>query len=252
MLDRLHSIDRKPEGPEPLRQVILAGLRSKETVGPAAVGLLAHWTGEQQGSADDSPAAALAAWQSWFADTYPDQPEAQLPVDSPTSRWTYDELLKFLESEDGRKGSPARGAVVFGRGDCAKCHRFGEVGERIGPDLTSVGRRFHQKEILESILFPSQVISDQYASQKIRTTEGRVYVGIVAPAAGDSVFVLQADGEKIEIAKSDIEEQMPSRESSMPSGSLDKLTLKEIADLFAYLRNQPRTATTNRRGARGR
>jgi hypothetical protein len=66
------------------------------------------------------------------------------------------------------------------------------------------------------------------------------------------VFVLQQDGKKVEIAKSDIEQQIPSRESSMPSGSLDKLTLKEIADLFAYLRNQPRTATTNRRGARGR
>ena len=147
----------------------------------------------------------------------------------------------------------ARGAVVFKQAECIKCHRCGGTGERIGPDLTDLGQRFQQKEILEAILFPSQVISDQYAKPRsCWTTGGRVLEGIVAPAGSDSLFVLQQDGEKIEVLLSDVEEQSASRQSAMPAGLLDKLTLKEIADLFAFMRHRPRTATTNGRGATGR
>ncbi len=252
VISRLATVDRRPEQPEPLRQVILAGLRSQEKVGPAAVQLLAHWTGEQLSQADDSPVVSLSAWQKWFAENHPNHWPAELPVDSPTSKWTYQELLKFLESDDGSKGDVDRGTVVFKQAECVKCHRYGNIGERIGPDLTAASMRFQQKEILESILFPSQVISDQYASQKVLTTDGRVLEGIVAPAGPDSLFVLQQDGKKVEVLLSDVEEQSASRQSAMPAGLLDKLTLKEIADLFAFMRHRPRTATTNRRGAIGR
>jgi putative heme-binding domain-containing protein len=252
VFNSLATVDRRPEQPEPLRQVILAGLRSPEKVGPVAVRLLSHWTGEQLGQADDSPAVTLSAWQKWFAKKHPNHPPAELPVDSPKSEWTYQELLKYLESDDGSQGDVASGAVVFAQAECIKCHRYGDAGERIGPDLTTIGMRFQQKEILESILFPSQVISDQYTSQKLLTTDGRVLEGIVAQAGPNSLFVLQQDGEKVEVLLSDVEEQAASRQSSMPAGLLDKLTLKQIADLFAFMRHRPRTATTNRRGAIGR
>ena len=52
----------------------------------------------------------------------------------------------------------------------------------IGPDLTTVAQRFQRKEILESIVYPNQVVSDQYAS-KIVTAGGKTYTGIVAKKA---------------------------------------------------------------------
>jgi mono/diheme cytochrome c family protein len=121
---------------------------------------------------------------------------------------------------------------VFVKAQCAACHRFGDFGESIGPDLTTVSQRFQKKEVLESILHPSQVISDQYA-----------------PQGDGSLIVLQASGEKAQVAKEDIEDVTPSRNSAMPEGLLNSLSLEEIAALFAYLSEPPRATVTSRRFA---
>ena len=129
---------------------------------------------------------------------------------------------------------------MFEKAQCIKCHRYGNRGEGIGPDLSNVSRRFQRKEILESVVFPSQVISDQYAAKTILTTDGKTYSGLVAPA-GDGVVVLQSNGEKARIPQNEIDEIAPSKKSAMPDGLFNTLTLSEIADLLAYL-NQPPAA----------
>jgi putative heme-binding domain-containing protein len=91
-----------------------------------------------------------------------------------------------------------------------------------------------RKEILESILFPSHVISDQYAAKTIITSDGKSYTGIVAPGATETAVLLRT-GEKIIVANDDIEAKSPSRISAMPDGLLNDLSLTEISDLFAYL-----------------
>src|SRR5690606_24742085 len=116
-----------------------------------------------------------------------------------------------------------------------KCHRFGPKGDTVGPDLTNVARRFQTKEILESVLYPSQVISDQYGSQAVITTDGNSYSGMVAPSGDGSLVVLQASGEKVVIPEADVEKRVRNKTSAMPEGLLNGLTLDEIADLFAYL-----------------
>ena len=87
---------------------------------------------------------------------------------------------------------------------------------------------------MESILFPSQVISDQYASKTVLTTDGRSITGLVAPQADGSLIVLQSNGQKASIAGEDIDKTIPSKISAMPEGLLNTLTLEEIANLFAY------------------
>ena len=119
----------------------------------------------------------------------------------------------------------------------------------MGPDLTTVGQRFQKQEILQSILFPSHVISDQYASKTVLTLDGQTLTGIVAPAGEKSVIVLQANGEKVEIPKGDVDEIMASDKSSMPEGLLNTLTLEEVADLFAFLQQQPAASLTSRRAS---
>jgi putative heme-binding domain-containing protein len=105
-----------------------------------------------------------------------------------------------------------------------------------------VSQRFQRKEILQSILFPSQVISDQYASKTVATNDGKTYTGLVAPLGDDAIVVLQSNGEKVTIKQDDLGETVPSKKSAMPDGLLDSLTLAEIADLFADL-NKPTQST---------
>ena len=94
------------------------------------------------------------------------------------------------------------------------------------------------KTPLESMFYPSKVISDQYRSTLIVTKKGQQINGLAAPQ-GDMVTVLQSDGTKITLAKNDIEQQFASLVSVMPEKLLDTLTKQEIADLFAFLESEP-------------
>src|SRR5262249_1286845 len=59
-------------------------------------------------------------------------------------------------------GNAERGRKVFfdvEKSQCLKCHRLGDKGERIGPELTGVGSRFGRIHLVESILEPSRTIA---------------------------------------------------------------------------------------------
>jgi putative heme-binding domain-containing protein len=112
----------------------------------------------------------------------------------------------------------------------------GGRGESLGPDLTTVANRFQPKEILESIVYPSQVVSDQYASQII-VANGKTYSGVAARNPDGSVTVLQSNGQKAQILAADIEEMRASKQSSMPEGLMNPLSLEQVADLFTFLLN---------------
>jgi len=250
VLARLAEVDRRPADPEAFRQVILCGLRARKLGAPQANRLLERWTGQQVRAEGEPWEKGLAKWQAWFAETYPNLPAATLPKDSDASKWTFAELMSFLDSPQGSQGDPRRGAVAFRQAQCAKCHRYGDVGERIGPDLSTVSRRFQRKEILESILFPSQVISDQYSSRTVVSTDGRVRTGIAARLDASTIILLMADGTKMEMGVDQIEQIRPAKTSIMPEGLLNTLSLDQVADLFAFLGEPPRTDVTSRRPPR--
>lgn len=224
-----------PDDPEAFRQVILLGLKLKEKGAEDAIRLLNHWTAEHPVDNAKPWKDQLRGWQRWYAKSFPDRPPAQLPIESAESKWKFDDLYAHLASQEGAKGSAVKGAHVFSKAQCIKCHRVGERGEQLGPDLTSLSKRFTKKEVLQSIVFPSHVISDQYASKTIVSDNGKIYTGMVSVDADGDHVVIQKDGNKVTVTEDDIAEIKPSKKSSMPNNLLDELTLSEISDLFAYL-----------------
>jgi putative heme-binding domain-containing protein len=248
VLTALAKVNRRPETSEPYRNAILIGLRLNTSGGELAVRLLEHWLGGPA-AASYQPNAALeqqlAAWQRWYATTFPNELPAELPKEAQPNKWSFEELASFLETPEGKSGSPSRGAQVFSEALCINCHRFNGRGEGIGPDLTTVAQRFQRKEILESLVYPNQVVSDQYASQ-IVLAGGRTYTGIVAKNADGSMTVLQSDSKKVQLAADDIEDVQPSKASAMPEALLNKLTLEQVADLFALLMNSPESNIATR------
>ncbi len=92
------------------------------------------------------------------------------------------------------------------------------------------------------MLYPSHAISSQYASQNLLLMDNRQILGIVAPGGAGEIVVLNTDGEKISILDSEIDEITASKLSVMPDGTLNELTLQEIADLFAYVTTDPTQA----------
>ena len=114
----------------------------------------------------------------------------------------------------------------------------------MGPDLTTIGKRFLTKEILESIIHPSRVISDQYAAQTVVTVDGLIYTGIVGSGGPGQLIVLQADGTKVPVQEEDVEEMVPARVSAMPEGLLDSLSLEDVTDLISFLKDTPAVSVT--------
>jgi putative heme-binding domain-containing protein len=248
VLRQLQTVDKVPEDPESYRQTIIGGLKLKENGAADAIQLLQFWTDTMLAEDSDDWQEKLAAWQEWFVETFPDYPPATVPVDAEDSKWKYEELLDFLTGEESEKGDAERGALVFEKAECIKCHRYGDQGEAMGPDLTSIAKRFTRKEILRSMTNPSHVVPSEYAAKTLLLNDGRQIAGIVAPGPEGEKVVLKDDGEKVAIPEEEIDEILPSRISAMPDGLLNELTLEQIADLFEYMNQPPVQAVTRRIG----
>jgi putative heme-binding domain-containing protein len=254
----LLKIEAATEEPEAVRQVILQGCKLVEAgQDPSPVlKLLEYWTATSTTSLLDANSqesditetestsqttltaeaklTPMAAWQNWYASKYPEAPSAVLANETADPRWSLDFIEQFLNGEQGRQGSTERGQQMYAKARCNACHKMNGVGGGYGPDLTSVNKRFTRIETLESILFPSHVISDQYATKKVLTTDGEVFTGIVVQTA-KGLAVRVNENKEFVIAEDQIQEVQSSRTSVMPAGLLDTLSPSEIRDLMVYL-----------------
>lgn len=240
VIQKLQTVERSPTDSEPYRQVILSGFRLGNDGGSDAVRLLERWRGFASTAETPPWNDALKAWQNWFAQTYPTEPLPQLTQRKQREKWDYGKLLSHLgKSNTLRKASPERGQHVFVKAQCANCHQHGELGESMGPNLSALSNRFHMREIVESIIYPSKVISDQYKAKTLITDDGMTYTGIVGSGGVDALLVLQNDGKKVRVPTEAIEQTIPSKVSAMPEGLLDGLSLQEVTDLVAFLQQSP-------------
>ena len=151
--------------------------------------------------------------------------------------WKVNELLPLVE-KGLRKRNYERGRSMYREAQCIGCHLFAGQGTVIGPDLTGVGGRFGYRDLLESIIEPSKVVSDQYQAELIEKINGETVLGrVVAERAGKlivSVDPLHPD-KHIAVPLNKVKARRPVPVSMMPSGLLNTLSKKEVLDLVAYL-----------------
>ena len=152
--------------------------------------------------------------------------------------WTVDNLLSKVQNLKGRDFH--KGKQYFTEAGCYKCHRFVGDGGNTGPDLTAVGTRFDHRALLESIIEPSKVISDQYQSSKFMLDDGRMVVGRVVNMGGGNLSVMENildPGQHTQVKRESVEEVIPSKLSMMPTGLLNTFETEEVLDLLAFLRS---------------
>ena len=180
------------------------------------------------------------------------KPKAPAKKRAFVKEWKSEDLLASI-GDLGKDRSYERGKEVYEAAQCAQCHKFGAEGGAVGSELTAVASRFSRRDILESIVDPSKVISEQFANTAILTTSGKILDGRVLEE-NDQRIVLQPNPllpEKIEIKKADIEKRALSKLSPMPAKLVDTFTQDEILDLLAYLesagkKDHPAFANTRR------
>ena len=141
----------------------------------------------------------------------------------------------------------ASGKAALNDAQCLLCHRFGNDGGYIGPELTAVASKYSRRDILESILDPSKVISEQYQNLTVLKKDGEAVTGRIVDENDERILVspnlLATETE--EVKKADIAERLPSKVSPMPDGLLNQLNKDEILDLLAYIETAGKEKAAN-------
>lgn len=184
--------------------------------------------------------ANQAALADVLAQRPPVDPYIDLKQRSYVREWKVDDLIPA--AAQGLRGrSFEQGRRVFSTAMCLKCHRFNRQGGLGGPDLTGAGSRFDDRALLEAMIEPSKVVSDQYATVEVETKDGESHTGRIGDQ-NDQQILLKGDllnpANVIKIPWADIESVRPSTMSLMPPNLLDSFTEVEILDLLAYLKSQ--------------
>ena len=136
-------------------------------------------------------------------------------------------------------GDAGRGRTVFfddrGSAACGKCHRVGERGGDVGPELTHLAGTRDAGFILESILAPSKVIASGYDTVLVVTQTGQIVTGVPRGEDSDDLVLVDTQGRPQRIKKSAITRRAPQTTSLMPDNFGEILTVAELQDLLAFL-----------------
>jgi putative heme-binding domain-containing protein len=146
-------------------------------------------------------------------------------------------LAEYLRLLDG--GNVERGRAVFfsSKTACSTCHQVGAEGGRIGPDLTRIGAIRAGRDIVESIVFPSSTIAQEYEQYAVVTTDGRTISGIMAREAAETIVLRDSGGAETRLRRDQVEEMSRQTASIMPERLEQQLSPQEFRDLLAYLQN---------------
>lgn len=233
VLTKLTEVDLRPKNARFYQQVLELGYRLENEGAIRSAKLIEHWSGESDVTTPSGWKATLNHWKQWYETKFPEGPSVSVPKAQKVGRYSVSQVSGFLD-QSPNLGDAEKGHILFTKAQCASCHRYGSSGDSTGPDLTSIASRFSRREIVEAIVDPSKVISDQYKSKTILTESGMQFSGMMIKDA-DGYTLLQSNGEKVQIAESEVDQIKDDIHSSMPQGLLDSLSQEDIRDLFAYI-----------------
>ncbi len=134
------------------------------------------------------------------------------------------------------KADAGRGAAIYARENlkCVTCHRIGDAGGRVGPNLTAIGASSPLDYVIDSLLYPAKNVKEGYNTVVVQTADGQVLTGIQVTRSDAELVLRDAAGKEMKIPTADIDEESAGT-SLMPAGLIDGLSREELADLVCYL-----------------
>ncbi|MCX6854114.1 MAG: c-type cytochrome, partial [Verrucomicrobia bacterium] len=164
-------------------------------------------------------------------------PAPIVPPHGPGKNYSVEDVLAFAKDGMSQRDFK-RGRELFIATACQACHRLGSEGGGIGPDLTGAANRYTLRDLLENIVEPSKVISDQYESTIIETKDGKVITGRITSEDDDHLYVATNPADLNDITTVKVPE-LKSRQASpislMPPGLINSMNPDEVRDLIAYI-----------------
>lgn len=162
--------------------------------------------------------------------------EPGIQPEGPGRNWSVEEALQATEELSARDF--VRGKALYQATHCQSCHRMQGEGGTVGPDLSQVGRRFSKKDLLEAIIHPNAVISEQYHATVLELKAGGSLMGRLTDEDAENYYLSQnpfAPAELRAVPKREVSFAKKSEVSIMLPGLINPLNEEELKDLMAYL-----------------
>ncbi|MEQ8789580.1 MAG: c-type cytochrome [Pirellulaceae bacterium] len=154
------------------------------------------------------------------------------PLDERTAQLLAERRRTFAQA----KPDLSRGAEVFKK-SCAACHRLGQQGEKIGPELDGVGHRGLAR-LLEDVLDPNRVVDPAFRTTVVQTTDGRVLSGLALESEGKLLLLVDREGKQRRIPLDEVEDRRTLPLSPMPANLAESVAAEDLNHLLGYLLQQ--------------
>lgn len=119
---------------------------------------------------------------------------------------------------------------------CSQCHKLGDVGHSVGPDLASLTDK-SADALVTAVLDPNRAVETKFLTFTVITKAGITHTGLLAAETAGSVTLRAAEGKEVMLLRSEIEEFQSSTKSLMPEGLERDLKPADAAALVAYIRS---------------
>lgn len=133
-------------------------------------------------------------------------------------------------------GDAGRGRAVF-EASCASCHRVGDVGMRVGPELAGSAHR-SVEDLLSNILDPNMAMNPAFVAYQVETVDDETVTGLLEAQRAESVTLRQAGGQAVVLPRPRIRSLRSTGLSLMPEGLESGRTPQDLRDLIAFIRGE--------------
>lgn len=160
-------------------------------------------------------------------------------------------VISSYHDAASRRGDVARGKEVF-RAACSGCHRIGDAGSDVGPNLIDLGGRLTKGYMLTQILDPNANIAGGYEEYIVETVDGQTVTGIMVEDSTTSVTLRRKEGHQDTVLRSNIARMRANTVSAMPEGMEREISPQQMSDLLEYLQSLGSAAAQSKSAAGSR
>jgi putative membrane-bound dehydrogenase-like protein len=132
------------------------------------------------------------------------------------------------------QGDAAAGKINFEK-SCSSCHRVGATGTDIGPELTTINKKFDKVALLDAIINPNAAIVFGYEPWLVNTTDGESVFGFLVADNKQTVVIKDIAGRKHVIEQAKISSKKKQDAGLMADPAAMGLSEKNLADIAAFL-----------------
>ena len=132
-------------------------------------------------------------------------------------------------------GDVQHGSQLFAK-RCAQCHKLGNVGHMVGPDLASLTDK-SPEAMLTAILDPNRAVETKFLTFTAITKSGVTHTGILANETASSLTLRAAEAKETTLLRNELDELQSSTKSLMPEGLEREVSPTDASALIAYIRN---------------